>query len=385
MFNLWNSQKNNTDGGTKVLEKGNRCSLPDGSADGPSPTDQATETVAKILRILGRHSFDLDKGSAEGFSKDFERWARHVLLGISPTEESDSNETGTEGKRNWGGLCQFVNKHRQQEKQYVVNGFQDLRDVIWTIAMTLSQSFLKDKDVDRQMDSHIGRLKEAVAGKSPDELKREVLLAAEGLGKLVENRSQQQRVHLTKLGEKLKEVEEELGNARKQMTLDPLTQLYNRAALDQQLERVEALSILSNTPTCLLMIDIDHFKDVNDTHGHRAGDTVIRELAHRTVLTFPRKNDFVARYGGEEFVVLLQGDSPAVAQTIGARLLDAVRLTPFKHEDIELSLTISIGMAELIPGETPGSWVERADQALYRAKDGGRNQLMAANEGSMKP
>jgi len=138
-------------------------------------------------------------------------------------------------------LCQFVDKHRQQEKQYVVNGFQDLRDVIWTIAMTLSQSFLKDKDVDRQMDSHIGRLKEAVAGKSPDELKREVLLAAEGLGKLVENRSQQQRVHLTKLGEKLKEVEEELGNARKQMTLDPLTQLYNRAALDQQLERVEAL------------------------------------------------------------------------------------------------------------------------------------------------
>jgi diguanylate cyclase (GGDEF)-like protein len=375
MFNLWNGQKNKNDGGTKALEQENGNLSLGESTSGPSSTDQATETVAKILRIFGRHSFDIDKGSSEGFAKEFERWARHVLLGISPTEDSDSDNAGTDGKRNWGGVCQFVNRHRQQEKNYVVKGFQDLREVIWTFTMTLSQAFLQDKGVDEQMVSHIGRLKAAVDGKSPDELKREVLMAAEGLGKLVEDRSQQQRYRLTSLGEKLKEVEEELGNARKQMALDPLTQLYNRAALDQQIDRVRALSIISESPACLLMVDIDHFKNINDSYGHRAGDTIIRELANRTVLTFPRKTDFVARYGGEEFAVLLQGDSAAVGRRLAGRLLDVVQQTSFQHEDLELSITVSIGMAELIPGEEQGIWVERADQALYRAKNNGRNQL----------
>ncbi|MEC4672099.1 MAG: GGDEF domain-containing protein, partial [Nitrospirota bacterium] len=127
-----------------------------------------------------------------------------------------------------------------------------------------------------------------------------------------------------------------------------------------------------------LMIDIDHFKQVNDTYGHRAGDAVIRQLADRTVLTFPRKTDFVARYGGEEFVVLLQDSSLEVGRGLGERLLEAVRQSLFQHEDQELEVTVSVGLAELISGESSGSWVERADRALYEAKQNGRNQLRAA-------
>jgi len=375
MFKLWSSQKGREDEVAVqevTQDSGNGSSTPD------EDNGAAVETVAKILRILGRHAFDLDKGDAESFNREFERWARHVLLGTATSEDPEAEAAAGDGRRSWGDLCQFVNRHRQHEKTYVVKGFQDLRDVIWTFTSTLSQAFTQDKEHDGRMDSHIGWLRAAVESKTPEEMKREVLVAAEGLGKLVEDRRQQQRARMERLGDKLKEVEAELGYAREQMTLDPLTQLYNRAALDQHIERVSALSVISGFPACLLMIDIDHFKQVNDTYGHRAGDAVIRQLADRTVLTFPRKTDFVARYGGEEFVVLLQDSSLEVGGGLGERLLEAVRQSLFQHEDQELEVTVSVGLAELIPGESSGSWVERADRALYEAKQNGRNQLRAA-------
>lgn len=340
----------------------------------------AAETVAKLLQIFGRHAFDLDKGDAENFEKEFERWSRHVLLGTPTSDNPESTEGASTGKRNWGALCQFVNRHRQQEKSYVVKGFRVLRDVVWTFTNTVSQAFIQDTDTDIHMQSHIGRLRSAVSTKSPDELKREVLAAAEGLSKLLEDRSVQQRTRMELLGSKLREVEEDLGNAKKQMALDPLTQLYNRAALDEQIERVGSLSVLSGTPSCLMMIDIDHFKTVNDTYGHRGGDSVIAEVAKRTVLAFPRKIDFVARYGGEEFAVIVQSTLLEDAKAMGDRLLSVMRQNGIHHEELDIRVTLSIGLALYVPGEPAGNWIERADQALYQAKQNGRNQMCVAGE-----
>jgi diguanylate cyclase (GGDEF)-like protein len=119
---------------------------------------------------------------------------------------------------------------------------------------------------------------------------------------------------------------------------------------------------------------------VNDTYGHPAGDVVLQQLAKRLVSTFPRKTDFIARYGGEEFCVLLQGADRELSQRLGERLLDAVRREGFSYQDSNIPVTASIGVAELLTGETVLSWLERADRALYRAKDNGRNQLCLATE-----
>jgi diguanylate cyclase len=378
MFNMWSGQKDQqTPEGSAIpssKEKGH-------SGDSSSKAkDSASEAVAKLLRTWGRHTFDLDNGDAETFEKEFERWARHVLLGTTTSDDPDAHEEYPDGRRNWGGLNQFVNRHRQNEKNYVVNGFHALRDVIWTFTSTVSQAFIQEQGVDGHMHAHIGRLKNAVASKSPEDIKREVLAAAEDLSKLVEDRSEEARLRVERLGEKLKQVEAELGQTRHQMALDGLTQLYNRAALDQHLEQVSALSILSDSPVCLMMVDIDHFKRVNDSYGHRAGDSVICEVAKRTVLTFPRKTDFVARYGGEEFAVVIQGVGLEAARVLGDRLLANVRQTLFEHEDLQLSVTVSIGLAEYLKGDAPSNWIERADQALYRAKQGGRNQLCATGD-----
>ena len=128
------------------------------------------------------------------------------------------------------------------------------------------------------------------------------------------------------------------------------------------------------------MVDIDHFKQINDTHGHPAGDAVIQQLADRLVSTFPRKTDFVARYGGEEFCVLLPGANLEVCQRLGDRLLEAVSGKSFRYQEISMPVTVSIGVAELMPGETVPTWIERVDRALYRAKENGRNQMCVALE-----
>ena len=123
------------------------------------------------------------------------------------------------------------------------------------------------------------------------------------------------------------------------------------------------------------MVDVDHFKHINDTYGHPAGDAVLQELANRLVSTFPRKTDFIARYGGEEFCILLHNAGNELSQRLGERLLHSVRAEEFHYQDTRIPVTVSIGIAELSPGETVASWVARADRALYRAKDSGRDQL----------
>ncbi|WP_447965107.1 diguanylate cyclase [Nitrospira sp. Ecomares 2.1] len=341
-------------------------------------SDKAAETLARVLRCLGRHAIELDHLSEEEIEKEFERWARHVLVGAQIGDGTKNRDASP--RRDWGALTQFVNGHRQQEKSYVTRNLQDMRNVLCEFTNIMGRTFVEDQETDQQVSNHLGQLRTAIEDGSLQDVKQALLAVVEGISALVDERKERQQQRLESLGEKLRVVEEELGGARKLMTLDALTQLYNRGALDLQLERTAGMSFFSGTLACILIVDVDHFKHVNDTYGHPAGDVVLQQLAKRLVSTFPRKTDFIARYGGEEFCVLLQGAGEELSQRLGERLLDAVRGEEFSYQDITIPVTASIGLAELLPGETVFSWIERADRALYRAKDNGRNQLCLATE-----
>jgi diguanylate cyclase (GGDEF)-like protein len=273
-----------------------------------------------------------------------------------------------------------VNRHRQQEKQYIDRNLQDVRNVLWEFTNTMGRAIVEDQETDQQVENYIGQLRVATEGGSFSEVKQALLSVVQGMNVVIDERKTRQHQRIKRLGEQLRSVEQELGSARKLMTLDSLTQLYNRGALDLQLERTVSLSFFSETPACVFMVDIDHFKHINDTHGHPAGDAVIQQLANRLVSTFPRKTDFIARYGGEEFCVLLPGANLELCQRLGERLLVAVRCEDFCYKEISIPATVSIGVAELMPGDAAATWIERADRALYRAKDSGRNQLCIASD-----
>ena len=158
---------------------------------------------------------------------------------------------------------------------------------------------------------------------------------------------------------------------REQATRDPLTDLLNRRAGEWQLERAFLAAREGQKPFCLIMADVDHFKAINDTWGHPAGDQVLQRVA-AVLRTGVRATDSVVRWGGEEFLLVL----PYCEQV--AALLQAERLRE-RVADAEQGevgrVTVSMGVAELQRGETLASLMERVDQALYQAKHAGRNQV----------
>lgn len=158
--------------------------------------------------------------------------------------------------------------------------------------------------------------------------------------------------------------------ARTEADTDGLTRLANRRALDGALGRIWRDG--EDAQLAVLMLDLDNFKSFNDSFGHQAGDEVLRETAG-LLRAAVRPGDLVARYGGEEFVILLPGADAAAARRVGQRVLEAFRANAWPRRPV----TISIGAAVRQPGDTPDSLLQRADAALYRSKQDGRDRFTA--------
>ncbi|MHC8310223.1 GGDEF domain-containing protein [Pseudomonas sp. GT1P32] len=158
---------------------------------------------------------------------------------------------------------------------------------------------------------------------------------------------------------------------------DPLTDTGNRIAMDQTLQREIDMSRRHLQPLSLLMLDIDHFKQINDTHGHSAGDDVLKGVA-ASIKSQLRNVDMVFRFGGEEFLILLSNTGREAAAMVGERLRFAAQAKEFSADGNLIELTVSLGCSTLLPGESAESLLRRADSALYVAKREGRNRLAMA-------
>jgi len=161
---------------------------------------------------------------------------------------------------------------------------------------------------------------------------------------------------------------------------DPQTGLANRRHFSQELERCRAHSQSSGAPLTLILIDVDYFKRFNDHYGHQAGDVCLREVAQLMMRVVRSEAELAARYGGEEFVLLLPDADSQGAAKVAQRLQDGLAEVQLEHlaSDVAGRVTISQGIAALGNGESGEQLLERADQALYRAKELGRNQFCVA-------
>jgi diguanylate cyclase (GGDEF)-like protein len=340
------------------------------SGSGVQRGDDHPAAVAfiEVLGALGRVAVEIQDADSDETLNQCNLWVGHLAEGEpAPSGVSKAQEPS------WEEAQKFALSLVRRERDFAVTRFDDFRQMIWVVIQGLREAFRDDKSSDEEVTLHLDRLRTAVDSDSIDEMRNEVVAAVVMISRSIESRKKRQHLQLEELGAQLNRMRAELLRAQQELALDPMTRLYNRASFDELLKKTIELSILSGQSACLLMIDVDFFKRINDEHGHVCGDQAVLKIADCLKATFPRKTDFVARYGGDEFAVILQETILADGQMLAKRLISSVKNLDFKLDCGESwPLSVSIGVADMGCQDDPTSWISRADRALYKAKDAGR-------------
>jgi len=185
------------------------------------------------------------------------------------------------------------------------------------------------------------------------------------------------QTNLNESHQQIENLRENLEVAEETGMRDPLTSLWNRRAFDHMLELQVETAIKSNTPTCLILADVDHFKKVNDSFGHLIGDEILR-LVSNTISKNVKGRDFVARFGGEEFALILPQTSLENALKLAMQIRHKLEIKKWfvsKRNEPVGTITAYFGVAQLQLGESKDAFIGRADSKLYEAKLAGRNRV----------
>jgi diguanylate cyclase len=341
--------------------------------------DAALDTVANLLKAFGENAFDTDNVSAFETRAECDGWAQKITMGSGKSAEGEAVEPKP-FRRDFAGVRRYFTAQRSHEREFVGRSLGNLREAVHAFARCLTTTVSEDRAADERVGTQLGKLVGAFQSNDSEAIRSE----AEGIVAVVQEvmakRTESQKRMLGELSQKISDLRQELQEVREKAALDPLTQLFNRAALDAHLDRVADLAFLLSSSPCILMIDVDHFKRINDTYGHPAGDEVLQRVADALVRNFLRREDFVARYGGEEFVVVIPDSSLNNAEQRAERVRQSIEELEITTDKGKVSVTVSIGLASLSSGDTGKSWLSRADAALYEAKGSGRNCVRVARE-----
>ncbi|QPJ66484.1 MAG: diguanylate cyclase [Candidatus Nitrohelix vancouverensis] len=216
-----------------------------------------------------------------------------------------------------------------------------------------------------------------------DELKRRIVLQEELAQdrerlRILNKELNEANVKLeNKILERNKELEESNEELKKLSLTDPLTKLLNRRSCDERFQYEMARFDRAKIPFCVILCDLDHFKEINDSFGHDAGDYVLAESA-RILKENARRTDMIFRWGGEEFLALLTGTEMKGALAVAEKFRATIEETQFEKDDAKIKVTLSLGVSLFQSGQSMSECIKVADQNLYAAKQAGRNLIVPA-------
>jgi diguanylate cyclase len=358
---------------------------PVSSASAPHQTASSIREI--LIRLLERLSLP----------QEFVADAEALRDQIANTADGDSWDQVLE---RIADLIQVIRTQTQKEKNGIENFLKLLTERLQTLDQQLQSSgqfYDEAHQAGEQLDSAVKReitgIGDQLRGATDlDQLKHvaqthidTVIAQLERHREAEQHRYEQATEQVAAMGARIKDMESEtealrsrISEERQQAVTDALTGIPNRLAYEERLKQEVARWKRFGTPLVLMVWDIDHFKQVNDRFGHKAGDRVLRTIA-RVLADRIRETDFVARYGGEEFVMLMTGSAPDACLHVAETLRAAVEATGFHFRNEAVTITASCGLAEMRDGDSTEQWFERADQALYRAKQEGRNRCELAS------
>ncbi|MDK2779213.1 MAG: GGDEF domain-containing protein [Pseudomonadota bacterium] len=280
----------------------------------------------------------------------------------------------------------------EQFLQSLDQRLQAIRQLVSEAGQSQTERRRARLDLDSMVREQIADIRSVVTGSGDlgelgTSVRDHLLLIVEAMDKYQqdeEEREQRLEAKLALLQGKLDDMEKEVQDSRvaieeqrRRATHDPLTGLPNREAYQNRLEEELSRHHRYGGALSLVVCDVDHFKNINDTYGHLAGDKVL-QLISRSLRKQLRDSDFIARYGGEEFVILMPETNADEAMLAAEKLRQRVEQSPFNFRKERVPITMSFGISEFYKLEAPDVVFERADKALYRAKEEGRNRCNMA-------
>ncbi|WP_343559707.1 GGDEF domain-containing protein [Kiloniella sp. b19] len=336
----------------------------------------ASNSVSKSLDIAEKALSEMAKRGIPATPQNYTLWYDHTLdrnpglrAQIELMEEEGRPFTEEACSKLYHDFYSF-----DEEAEELRNASAKLQMLLQLMISQLAEAGENTEGYSNSLQNLSGELNNVTAA---DKIERVVTqLLSETASITEKNKLLQQELNAS--SDAISTLQSNLEEARTESVTDALTKIGNRRLFDEKLLECSNEAAREETELCLLLIDIDHFKAFNDTHGHRVGDEVLKFVGAR-LKQMVKGQDIPARYGGEEFACILPETGIDDASTLANSIREAVSKQVLRNKKTEENfgrITISIGVSKYAPGEALEAFINRADEALYRAKDQGRNRVM---------
>ena len=328
-----------------------------------------TELSRTLLTLLQQYRWELEEIQSGQFLEEVEQFRESFPKSESPLDLDQSRRSFYEK------AVQFVRK----EKQYLEDREAELRSMITVLTEAIATLSQGNGDYHGKILKTTQTLSQISQLEDIRKIRASLSVEIGLLKDAVKEQQSKERQQQVKLSESVETLQSKLKTAMNRSLRDPLTDLYNREGWDQELTEACRVASVTNKPFSVAMVDVDHFKRINDSGGHQVGDLILKKLASFFKESL-RAEDFIARFGGDEFAFALSAPSLDKAQGRLERLCKEISKPtyncPVNGKEFYLKISISVGLSLYRVGDTPESLLSRADEALYLAKKGGKNRVV---------
>jgi len=339
------------------------------STHAPEKMSEELATLLFMIDVYNKNLLDTPKFSVRQAREELDIFSKKLI-----------QSGALENEETFFQLRQFFNAHRIDETTYFLHAFEDFKKIIWEFADQLKEEFKDQKHNDQMINGQFKELRDAVESNSIDKLREK---SKEFISKYVEVQNKKdtnKQKRMNSIKKNLNQFKKKLTEAQHTANHDHLTGAYNRRFFEEQVRSFSTTADMGDNKSVMMILDIDHFKKINDTYGHDIGDFVLKECVATIRKLFTRENDVVARLGGEEFSIFLPDYSIDMAIKKAEDVLETIRKQAFVHGEHQIKFTVSIGLSEWRNGDQLELIYKRCDQALYEAKNTGRNKLVVAEK-----
>jgi len=333
------------------------------------PKIQIVWLIEQLLEVIAENLADESSGK-KSFRSQLEGLRKKILANTGPSMSGMTALSALD-------LCrdQFRQEHirrMERDRQYA--------EIIAFLRKSLANLTGDSRTFHEDLLETTDRIKELVELKDVQELKTRIAAEVHELQRTVQEKQKREQNQFAKLSDQIAGLQKKLEEAKTEASLDGLTGIANRRNFDFTFQRWVIAHDKSEEPFTVALLDLDGFKQVNDTHGHQVGDQVLISTAMEIQRNI-RASDYLARYGGEEFVVLSSGMKLSESEKRFSALLKRIEAMEIEYRSADkkisvLSITASCGVAEYALGENAAELIRRADEALYEAKRAGKNQVV---------